>query len=79
MQNKHKQFIRKTRKDGSCFYRCFIFRLFENLIADKQYFQKFMLFEKINKAHKLMKDSGYETLVFEDFEDNFKDMLSKIQ
>ena len=29
MKTKKKSFMRRVRKDGSCFYRCFLFRLFE--------------------------------------------------
>ena len=34
VEKKNKKYIRKTRKDGSCFYRCFIYMLFEKLLQN---------------------------------------------
>ena len=77
--NRKKTQLRKIRKDGSCFYRGFIFRLAEILISNKNLFSYYKLFEKINKARQMMVNAGFEPLVFETFESMFKDFLSGIQ
>lgn len=77
--NKQKTAIRKLRKDGSCFYRGFIFRLAELLISNKSYFSKYKLFEKIGKAKAMMIQAGFQEIVFECFEQMFKEFLMSIQ
>lgn len=77
--NRNKTGLRKIRKDGSCFYRGFIFRLAEILNADKSLFAKFHLFEKIGKAAPMMVEAGFQTLVFESFEGVFRDFMTGIQ
>ena len=39
--------VRRMRRDGSCFYRAFLFQLFEHLILNKE--QDKELYEKIKK------------------------------
>ena len=77
--NKKKTNMRKIRKDGSCFYRGFIYRLAEILNADKSLFGKYKLFEKISKAKPMMLEAGFEAVVFEDFDTMFSDFMSSIQ
>lgn len=77
--NRKKTQLRKIRKDGSCFYRGFIYRLGEILTLNKCLFSQFKLFEKINKARPMMIEAGFEPMVFETFEQVFKDFLSSIQ
>lgn len=77
--NYQKTKVRKLRKDGSCFYRGFIYRLCELLIENKSNFTRFKLFDKINKARAMMLSAGFQDVVFESFEDMFKEFLSSIQ
>lgn len=79
VENRSKTQIRKIRKDGSCFYRGFIYRLAEMLIFNKDLFSHYRLFEKINKSRMIMVAAGFEELVFGSFESMFKDLLSGIQ
>lgn len=74
-----KKMLRKARKDGSCFYRAFIYRLCEILCMGETYFKKFDLFEKIKKANTMLVEAGFEKLVFEDFEVYFVEFLKSIQ
>ena len=61
------KYIRKVRRDGNCFYRSFIFRLFEYICIKNQK----TLFEKIKQkivnAKELTTKNGYEWTVVEDF------------
>ena len=79
MQNQKKSFIRKTRKDGSCFYRGFLFRIAELLIEDKNNFSKFKIFSKMLEAEKMMSKAGFEKLVFEDFQNLLRNYFVSIQ
>ena len=63
--------IRKVRRDGNCFYRCFIYRLFEHICIknDKELFVKIK--QKIIDAKELTGKNGYDWVVVEDFYDIF--------
>ena len=63
--------IRKVRRDGNCFYRAFIFRLFEHICIknDKTLFEKIK--QKIIDAKELTGKNGYDWIVVEDFYDLF--------
>jgi ubiquitin thioesterase protein OTUB1 len=71
--------LRKARKDGSCFYRAFIYRLCEILCMGETYFKKFDIFKKIERASAMLLEAGFEKLVFEDFEIYFVEFLKSIQ
>lgn len=61
------KFIRKVRRDGNCFYRSFIYRLFENICMknNKDLYDKIL--KKITDSKDLTQRNGYEWLVVEDF------------
>ena len=63
--------IRKIRRDGNCFYRSFIFRLFEHICIknDKELFEKIK--QKIIDVKELTGRNGYDWIVVEDFYDLF--------
>ena len=63
--------IRKVRRDGNCFYRCFIYRLFEHICIknDKTLFEKIK--QKILDVKDLTARNGYDWIVVEDFYDLF--------
>ena len=65
--SKKYKYIRKVIRDGNCFYRSFIFRLFEHIcIKNNQ-----MLFEKVKQkiidSKELTERNGYDWAVVEDF------------
>ena len=74
-----KTVIRKARKDGNCFYRSYIFRLCEILCMGNQHFVKFRIFEKIKEFNGMMLKAGFESVVFEDFENMFVEFLNAIK
>jgi len=57
-----------VRRDGSCFYRAFLFRFFEYLIrsGNKDQLDKFT--KRINESKKYLMDAGFEEFVIEDFQ-----------
>ena len=65
--SKKYKYIRKVRRDGNCFYRSFIFRLFEHICIknDKVLFEKIK--QKIIDSKDLTGKNGYEWDVVEDF------------
>lgn len=60
-------FIRKVRRDGNCFYRSFIYRLFEYICMknNKELYDK--ICKKITDVKDLTERNGYQWLVVEDF------------
>ena len=69
--SKKYKYIRKVRRDGNCFYRSFIYRLFEHICIknDKALFEKIK--QKILESKDLTGRNGYEWDVVEDFYDLF--------
>ena len=71
--------VRRLRRDGNCFYRAFLFQLFEHLILedDKTYYNK--LIEIVEKSKEdLMTNAGYDEIVIEDFYDTLLEALKKL-
>lgn len=68
VKNKYKS-IRYVRRDGNCFYRSFLFRLFEycTLPDNKSLFDS--LIEKLSKCKDILEFNGYEWSIVEDFYD----------
>lgn len=75
----NKKTMRKARKDGNCFYRSFIYRLAEILVADKLQLGVKALLKQIPETRKLLVQAGFQELVFEDFEDNWREFLLRIE
>jgi len=69
------------RRDGSCFYRAFLFQLFEHLItntADRTLLEKIKRITADSKQD-LMTNAGYDEIVIEDFFDAFSDAVNKLE
>lgn len=68
---------RKTRRDGSCFYRALNFSIFEKIVANKnQKLQEHML-ERIKYAKEHLLQAKFEGIIFEDLQDMFIEKLDK--
>ena len=65
--SKKYKYIRKVIRDGNCFYRAFIFRLFEHICIknDKILFEKIK--QKIISTKELTEKNGYDWAIVEDF------------
>lgn len=72
------QYIRTTRRDGNCFYRGFLYRLFEEIALKKN--EKFYneMLTIVKNSKELTERQGYEWLVIEDFYVNFNEELTRI-
>ena len=59
--------IKKVRRDGNCFYRSFIYRIFEHICTrnDKALYDH--IIKKITEAKELIKRNGYDWSFIEDF------------
>lgn len=55
------------RRDGSCFYRGVLFRIFEHMIETKNQVLKDTFTELIKKSKDDLKAVGYDDLVIDDF------------
>ena len=62
---------KKVRRDGNCFYRSFIYRLFEQTCIknDKNLYEK--IINKIKESKNLTEKNGYEWAVVQDFYEIF--------
>ena len=82
--------IRRLRRDGNCFYRAFLFQLFEHyalVLGDakggnvEQYKKNYA--ELVNKIETqamddMTKEGGYDAIVVEDFQQVFLEQLKKL-
>ncbi len=73
--------VRRMRRDGSCFYRAFLFQLFEHCIQNTNDRSLLENIKRITEASKedLMTNAGYDEIVIEDFFDAFKDAVNKLE
>lgn len=70
---------RKTRRDGSCFYRAFLFRAFEVILLEKNEKYRTMLLEKIKGSKEFLKKAGFEGFVYEDIQQLFIEKLEELK
>ena len=68
--------IRLIRRDGNCFYRCFIYRLFEEIAINKDEKLYQSLKDIINNSKNITERNGYEWIVVEDFYQEFINNLT---
>jgi ubiquitin thioesterase protein OTUB1 len=68
--------IRLIRRDGNCFYRCFIYRLFEEIAINKDENLYKSLKNIINNSKDITERNGYEWIVVEDFYQEFINNLT---
>ena len=76
--------IRRLRRDGNCFYRAFLYQLFEHYAialqkgeCQEQYKK---LIDTVEKSKDdLVKNAGYDEIVIEDFYDCFLGAVKKLE
>ena len=59
--------MKKVRRDGNCFYRSFIFRLFENICIKNNKALYEHVIKKIKEAKDLIERNGYDWSFIQDF------------
>lgn len=70
------QSYRGLRRDGSCFYRAFIFRVFEFVLENEASHPEVQkIVQAIESSQALMEENGFEKLVIEDFCELAKETL----
>eukprot|EP00434_Breviolum_minutum_P029563 symbB.v1.2.026140.t1/scaffold2589.1/size75518/7 len=70
------QHMRRTRPDGSCFYRAYFFAIFEQMIGNKE--RAAALHDRQKGALDFCIEAGYERMAIEDFFDEFMELLGAI-
>ena len=61
------KYIRKVRRDGNCFYRAYIYRLFEYICIKNNHRLYNEILKKIEGIKDLTKKNGYDWILVEDF------------
>ncbi|UXI16506.1 histone deacetylase [Sarcoptes scabiei] len=69
--------LRKTRPDGNCFYRAFIFAYFESLFGDQTELDRFI--EICHQTRKDITSLGFPDFTVDEFYDYFQEIISMIQ
>jgi ubiquitin thioesterase protein OTUB1 len=59
--------IRYIRRDGNCFYRAYLYRLFENICMENDNSTYKNVLFKVETSRKMLENNGFEWLVVEDF------------
>jgi len=67
--------VRRVRRDGNCFYRTFLFQLFEHLVLNDDKTQYNKLIDIVTKSKEDLMLNGYDEIVIEDFYDTLLDAL----
>ncbi|CAL1172885.1 unnamed protein product [Cladocopium goreaui] len=70
------QHMRRARPDGSCFYRSYLFAIFEQMVGDKERALAFR--ERQKDALEFCLSVGYERMAIEDFFDDFMELLDAV-
>ena len=60
-------YIRKVRRDGNCFYRSFIYRIFEEISMKNNNLLYNHMLKKIEEVKEITKNNGYDWMLVEDF------------
>mmetsp|Transcript_17237 Transcript_17237/g.51603 ORF Transcript_17237/g.51603 Transcript_17237/m.51603 type:complete len:384 (-) Transcript_17237:269-1420(-) len=70
--------FRRSRGDGNCFFRAFLFAYLENILQRQDYAERARVVQRIQEARQKLLDSGYQELVFEDAQDFLLTQLNNI-
>ena len=78
------QHIRRLRRDGNCFYRAFLFQVFEHYaleLSEGKYKEQYQDLLKLIEDSKddMVKNGGYDEIVIEDFYDVFLEQVKKLE
>ncbi|XP_006659639.3 OVARIAN TUMOR DOMAIN-containing deubiquitinating enzyme 1-like [Oryza brachyantha] len=70
--------LRRTRGDGNCFYRSFMFSYLEHILETQDKAEVDRILIKIEQCKKTLADLGYIEFTFEDFFSIFIDQLESV-
>ncbi|KAL4491901.1 hypothetical protein ABPG72_006156 [Tetrahymena utriculariae] len=68
--------VRRVRRDGSCFYRSYLFQIFEHIVSFKDTELQSKIIEIIKQSKEDLKKVGYEEMVLDDF---YEPMIEKLE
>eukprot|EP00250_Pteridium_aquilinum_P033915 c6635_g1_i1 orf=85-921(+) len=71
--------IRRTRGDGNCFFRAFMFSYLENLLDTNNKSEAARAKDSVEKCKQTLLDLGHSEFTFEDFLASFTDQLDGVQ
>lgn len=71
--------FRRSRGDGNCFFRSFLFAYLDDLITRGDYAERSRVVDRIQATRQKMLDSGYQELVFEDSQQHLLNQLNAIK
>jgi ubiquitin thioesterase protein OTUB1 len=75
---KHYIHFRRTRQDGNCFYRSFLFGLLESLLTTRNKKGALKMIERVKGWKDKLIAVGYQELVFEDALDLLVEFLEQV-
>ncbi|CAI5525688.1 unnamed protein product [Closterium sp. Naga37s-1] len=67
--------IRRTRGDGNCFFRCFLFALLEHLLQGGSKEECAQVRERVARSEQRLRDLGYTEFTWEDFAAEYRELL----
>ncbi|KAK3123953.1 hypothetical protein QOZ80_8AG0638460 [Eleusine coracana subsp. coracana] len=70
--------LRRTRGDGNCFYRCFMFSYLEHILETQDKAEVDRIMKKIEQCKKTLQSLGYIEFTFEDFFSIFIELLENV-
>ncbi|KAH9329213.1 hypothetical protein KI387_001321, partial [Taxus chinensis] len=70
--------IRRTRGDGNCFFRSFMFSYLEHILETQDKAEVEHVLKNIEQCRKTLLDLGYQEFTFEDFFQLFIDQLESV-
>ena len=70
--------LRKVRPDGNCFYRAYLFGIFEQAITDHLHSIE-QLSRKFESLALMCKEAGYDAFAIDDFHDMIRDQLEVLK
>lgn len=71
--------VRRCRRDGNCFYRGFLFQMWEHFIKNKHSPEYASFLGAVEKSKSDLMAIGYDEIAIEDFYDNFLDATKKLK
>ncbi|KAK9108614.1 hypothetical protein Syun_024625 [Stephania yunnanensis] len=71
-------FVRRTRGDGNCFFRCFMFSYLEHVLELQDKTEVERMKGKVEECRKTLQNLGYVDFTFEDFFALYLDQLESV-
>ncbi|XP_078447505.1 ubiquitin thioesterase otubain-like protein [Wolffia australiana] len=78
MLSEHYSAMRRTRGDGNCFFRSFMFSYLEHILETQDKAEVLRIKSNIEESKKTLQALGYAEFTFEDYFEAFKDFLDAV-